>query len=75
MKRISLTLLLLLSVLAVSLLGHSADIREEKQVIKTYPFSGPDPVAVRAQEDSVRKSIHIFHLTTSPMRVWTKPGM
>lgn len=48
MKRISLTLLLLLSVLAVGLLGHAADVREEKQVIKTYPFSSPDPVPVRA---------------------------
>jgi len=48
MKRISWALLSLLSVLAVGLLGHASDIREEKRVIKTYPFAGPDPVAVRA---------------------------
>jgi hypothetical protein len=48
MKRISLTLLLLLSVFVVGLWGQTADVREEKQEIKTYPFSGPDPVPVRA---------------------------
>src|SRR5208337_1656256 len=48
MKRISITLLLLLSAFAVGLWGQMAEVREEKQVIKTYPFSGPDPVAVRA---------------------------
>jgi len=48
MKRISLNLLLLLSVFVVGLWGQTADVREEKQEIKTYPFSGPDPVPVRA---------------------------
>jgi len=48
MKRISMTLLLLLSGFAVGLWGQTAEVREEKQAIKTYPFSGPDPVVVRS---------------------------
>ena len=48
MKRSSLTLFPLLPVLALGILCRAATIREEKQVISTYPFSGPDPVAVRA---------------------------
>jgi tetratricopeptide (TPR) repeat protein len=40
--------LTLLSILALPLSGRAADVREEKQTIKTYPFSGADPVAVRA---------------------------
>ncbi|MGC9995149.1 MAG: DUF5107 domain-containing protein [Terriglobia bacterium] len=38
----------LLSILALCLSGHATDVREEKQTIKTYPFSGPNPIAVRA---------------------------
>ena len=48
MKRLFLIVLTLLSVLAVGWVGRAADVKEEKQVIKTYPFSGPDPVVVRA---------------------------
>jgi tetratricopeptide (TPR) repeat protein len=60
MKRISSILLLLLPVLALGLLGHASDIREEKQVIKTYPFSSPDPVPVRAQGDFRQKIYPYF---------------
>jgi len=38
----------LLSILALCLSAHATDVREEKQTIKTYPFSGPNPIAVRA---------------------------
>ena len=48
MKKIFGAILLILPVLAVGPWGRAADVREEKQVIKTYPFSGPDPVVVRA---------------------------
>jgi Flp pilus assembly protein TadD len=52
MKNLALTLL---SVLTMCLLAHAADVREEKQTIKTYPFSGPNPIAVRAGEDVMQK--------------------
>ena len=60
MKRIAPTLSLCLSVLAVCLSACAADIREEKQVIKTYPFSGPDPVVVRAHGDVSQKIYPYF---------------
>ena len=43
MKRLFLIVLTLLSVLAVGWVGRAADVKEEKQVIKTYPFSGTGP--------------------------------
>jgi len=52
MKMLALTLL---SVLTMCSLAHAADVREEKQTIKTYPFSGPNPIAVRAGEDVMQK--------------------
>jgi tetratricopeptide (TPR) repeat protein len=60
MKRISLTLFPLLSVLALGLLCRAATIREEKQVIRTYPFSGPDPVPVRADGGQRQKIYPYF---------------
>jgi Flp pilus assembly protein TadD len=45
----------LLSILALCLPAHAADVREEKQTIKTYPFSGPNPIAVRAGGDVSQK--------------------
>ena len=58
MTRISLTFLLLLSVFALA--GQAAEVREEKQVIKTYPFSGADPVAVRADGGESQKIYPYF---------------
>jgi tetratricopeptide (TPR) repeat protein len=55
MKRISPTLLILLAALAACPGAPASDIRLEKQVIKTYPFSGPDPVAVRARGSVIQE--------------------
>ncbi len=60
MKESSLTLLPLPADIAAPLAGHWAHIREEMQVIKTYPFSGPDPVAVRAHRRDLRKNYPYF---------------
>ena len=60
MKESSLTLLPLPADIAAPLAGHWAHIREEMQVIKTYPFSGPDPVAVRAHRRDLRKIYPYF---------------
>jgi len=51
MRKLSLTFRLLLLVLALCPLCRAAEVREEKQVIKTYPFSGPDPIVVGPQGD------------------------
>jgi tetratricopeptide (TPR) repeat protein len=53
MKKISLWLFL--PVFGVCLWGQTATIREEKQVIKTYPYSGANPVAVRSDRDGHQK--------------------
>ncbi len=60
MKRIqSVTLLTL--ILAVQLAAQQATVREEKQVIKTYPFSGPEPVAGPAgRAGSAEANLSIF---------------
>jgi Tfp pilus assembly protein PilF len=52
MKKLALSLL---SILALCLSGHATDVREEKQTIKTYPFSGPNPIAVRARGGVMQK--------------------
>ena len=46
-RRFSATAPVLL-VFAGCLVGQQATIREEKQVIKTYPFSCPDPSPIRS---------------------------
>jgi tetratricopeptide (TPR) repeat protein len=60
MKESSLPSLPLRPDIAVRPLGHSANIREEKRIIKTYPFSSPDPVAVRAHRRDLRKIYPYF---------------
>jgi Flp pilus assembly protein TadD len=44
----------------VPLSGNSADFREEKRIIRTYPLSGPDPVPVRAHRRDLRKIYPYF---------------
>lgn len=60
MKRNALIFALILCVLAPVLRGQQASVREEKQVIKTYPFSGPDPVAVRGGRAASQKFYPYF---------------
>jgi tetratricopeptide (TPR) repeat protein len=60
MQSSSLASLPLPSDIAVRLPVGSADIREENQIIKTYPLSGPDPVAVRAHRRDLRKIYPYF---------------
>jgi tetratricopeptide (TPR) repeat protein len=47
MRRSHAARLLPLLFLATSLIGQQATVREEQQVIKTYPFSGPNPSPTR----------------------------
>ena len=49
-----------LFVLTASLVGQNATIREEKQVIKTYPFSGPDPSPIRSGRGGAGQSIYPY---------------
>ena len=60
MKRRPLALLPVLFVLAVCLLCHAATVREEKRVIKTYPFSGPDPLPIRTDGGQRQKIYPYF---------------
>ena len=46
MQRISLVTSLLGLACAASVAAQQATVREEKQVFKTYPFSGPDPAPI-----------------------------
>ena len=42
-----------LFVFAGCLAGQQATVREEKQVIKTYAFSGPDPSPTRPSRGAI----------------------
>lgn len=50
----------ILAVAAGSLFGQQATIREEKQVIKTYPYSGPDPSPTRSTRGGVGQKIYPY---------------
>lgn len=58
-RRISAAVPVLL-VFAGCLGGQQATIREEKQVIKTYPFSGPDPSPTRSSRVGIGQSIYPY---------------
>lgn len=60
MRIVPLILRVLLFVLTVAMSAYAADIREEKQVIKTYPFSGANPVAVRVPGGVAQKIYPYF---------------
>ena len=49
-----------LLVFAGCLVGQQATIREEKQVIKTYPFSGPDPSPTRSGRGEIGQRIYPY---------------
>jgi len=57
--RLSATVPLLL-VFAGCLGGQQATIREEKQVIKTYPFSGPNPSPTRTARGGIGQRIYPY---------------
>ena len=58
-RRYSATALALL-VCAGCLAGQQATIREEKRVIKTYPFSGPNPSPTRPGRQGVQQRIYPY---------------
>ena len=60
MTRRHLTGILVSFVFAGSLIGQQATIREEKQVIKTYPFSGPNPSPTRPSGQRVQQRIYPY---------------
>ncbi len=53
-------ILLALIVFAVNLAAQQATVREEEQVIKTYPFSGPNPSPVRPGGQGVQQRIYPY---------------
>ena len=50
----------ILLVFAGCLMGQQATIREEKQVIRTYPFSGPDPSPTRSSRGGIGQRIYPY---------------
>jgi len=50
-----------LAVAAGGLWGQQATIREEKQVIKTYPYSGPDPSPTRTTRREIGQKIYPYY--------------
>ena len=50
----------ILLVFAGCLVGQQATIREEKQVIRTYPFSGPDPSPTRSSRGGIGQRIYPY---------------
>src|SRR5215831_10667799 len=58
-----------------NLVGQEATVREEKQVIKTYPFSGPNPSPTRTGGQNVQQRIYPYFLfdeltSTGVDRTW-----
>src|ERR1039458_869738 len=58
-RNLSATIPLLL-VFAGCVRGRQPTIREKKQVIKTYPFSGPNPSPIRSVRGGVAQSIYPY---------------
>jgi hypothetical protein len=52
--------ILVLVVCIQSLIGQQATVREEKQVIKTYPFRGPNPSPTRPSGQRVQQRIYPY---------------
>src|SRR4051812_29972851 len=57
-----LTVILISFVIAGNLMGQQATIREEKQVIKTYAFKGPNPSPTRPGGQRVQQRIYPYFL-------------
>jgi tetratricopeptide (TPR) repeat protein len=75
MKTSHFTKILALFVFAGSLIAQQATIREEQQVIKTYPFSGPNPSPTRPGGQGVQQKIYPYFLfdeltSTGVDRTW-----
>jgi hypothetical protein len=62
MKAMSSICIVALFALAGNLAGQDATVREEKQVIKTYPFSGPNPSPTRTGGQRVQQRIYPYFL-------------
>jgi tetratricopeptide (TPR) repeat protein len=60
MKRISLVTLSLMLACAVSLSAQQAAVQEEKQVFKTYPFSGPDPAPIMTRSSMWGRGLRLY---------------
>lgn len=60
MKRSVLSVLPLLLSLAVCLPGQQATVQEEKQVIKTYPFSDPDPSPIMTRSSMGGRGLRLY---------------
>jgi Flp pilus assembly protein TadD len=60
LKRTHSLALPLLFALAACLLGQQATIREEKRVIKTYPFSGPDPDPIMTRSSMWGRGLRLY---------------
>lgn len=59
MKRSLLSFLAIMCLLPI-LPGQEATIREEKQVIKTYPFSGPDPSPIMTRSSMWGRGLRLY---------------
>ncbi|MGD0774409.1 MAG: hypothetical protein ABSC05_16465, partial [Candidatus Solibacter sp.] len=75
MKTSHFTKILAQFVFAGSLIAQQATIREEPQVIKTYPFSGPNPSPTRPGGQGVQQRIYPYFLfdeltSTGVDRTW-----
>jgi tetratricopeptide (TPR) repeat protein len=50
----------ILFVVATCLWGQEATVREEEQVVKTYPFSGPDPSPIMTRSGMGRSGLTLY---------------
>ena len=60
MRAYQVAMLLALTAIADGLSAQQATFREEKQVVKTYPFSGPNPSPVRPVRQGVQQRIYPY---------------